>query len=460
MNEFSEKNIVAWLERNRLREAVETFHESCGKILETGSGESQQCMDVVLCTRLPEQWIGATFACIVMGQRVWFASPLWKDAEWKQVGSIVQPQLILGADALRAIPDDEDNESASASKEPGLMIPTGGSSGNIKFAWHTSETLTRAASGMSRFFFGRAMRKGDFSYRCELPLWHISGWMQVMRAFLSDSVWMHEQSPEEVAKSDEGTWWLSLVPTQLARLLESGKLRDVREADFAVIGGGACPEHLLREAIRNKLTLWVTYGMTETAAMIAGKCIQTEADLELGADVFPHCSLSLRPVSGLSGEEDIGEVCIKAESMCIGYNGERFQKDEDSWVFTTGDLGYFDGAKRLHLKGRLDTLLNTGGEKVFPFEVQRVICEYPGISDCRVFGIDDAEWGCKIACVFTVAGDRLIPVEELKAFLGSRLSAYKVPKIWRQVDSIPYDGKGKIKPSSLVAVLSGEAEKS
>ena len=460
VNEFCEKDIIAWLERNALREAVDTFHESCGKIRTAGGGGNSRCLDVILCSRSPEQWIGATFACIVMDQRVWFASPTWKDGEWKQVEGIVQPRLILGTDGPKTIFGDSREEDGTTLKEPGLMIPTGGSSGNIKFAWHTADTLTRAALGMSRFFFGRAMRMGDFSYRCELPLWHISGWMQVIRAFLSDSVWMHAHSPEDLAKNDEGTWWLSLVPTQLARLLESGELDELRKTDYVVIGGGACPEHLLRKAIRDGLTLWVTYGMTETAGMVAGKCVRSEDDLDAGADIFPHCKLSTRSLADQSSEENWGEICIEAESLCLGYNGVRREKEDSSWVFATGDLGYFDSGKRLHVRGRLDALLNTGGEKVFPLEVQRAVCEHPGISDCRVFGVDDAEWGSKIACVYTTTGGRPVSVEELRPFIALRLSAYKIPKIWRQVKKIPYDAKGKIDTSQLVALVNEEVEKS
>lgn len=343
-----------------------------------------------------------------------------------------------------------------ASEDPGVMIPTGGSSGDIKFAWHTLDTVTQAVNGMSRFFLGRDVQRGDFCYACDLPLWHISGWMQLMRAYLSDSTWLQEQTAI-LPTEKQGYRWLSLVPTQLARLLESGSIDVLRAADFIVIGGGACPVHLLREAMRVGLSLWVTYGMTETAGMIAGKQIRNEDDLELGAQVFPHCDISIDAAVGASGDDNWGEICVRSRSLCLGYDGERFR---EPGLFPTGDIGSLDADHRLHVRGRMDAILNTGGEKVFPTEVQEIMSSHPAVSDCRVFGVDDSEWGTKIACVYATHDGESLDPTMLKQHVSSKLSSYKVPKIWRHVESLPYDSKGKISVSALINLIAGDAEKS
>ena len=449
VNPFSEAGILRWLERNSLLQAVECFHDGCCKIDQTRERTGIGCLDSMLCAATPELWIGYGLSCMLKQQRVWFASPRWKETEWAQVVQKVHPHLALGESVplktFTGIP------GSSPSADPGVMIPTGGSSGDIKFAWHTIDTMAAAVDGVCRFFLGREMQQGDFGYRCDLPLWHISGWMQLMRAYLSDSTWeMNEESPPPI--STTGYRWLSLVPTQLARILESSSIDMLRKADFVIIGGGACPVSLLRKAMRYGIAPWVTYGMTETAGMIAGKQIRNDRDLEVGASIFPHYEIAVDAPRGESGE-----ILLRSRSLCLGYNGRRFPRDD--W-FLTGDLGSLTANHCLHMQGRMDSILNTGGEKVLPAEVQEIVGMYPAVADCRVVGVPDAEWGTKIACVYTTVDGKPLDPAMLKQRVSAKLSSYKIPKIWQHVKSIPYDAKGKITTSALIKLITGDAEKS
>lgn len=461
INSFSEKDILAWFERNRLYEAIHCFHSGCLQIETTRDQVENNCLDIMLCTRSPEKWVGLCFACLFLKQRVWFTSPVWRQMEWQQVSATVRPRLVMGDDEFCSKFDSDIELPEPVSNQPGLMIPTGGSSGVIKFAWHTPDTLTAAVNGMSRFFFNRGVKRGDFSYRCNLPLWHVSGWMQVFRSFLSDSTW--SSSPIDIQsipdRSESSRHWLSVVPTQLARMIQSGHTVILRDVDYVVIGGGACPENWLKMALQNGIHPWVTYGMTETAGMIAGKQIVNESDILSGAVVFPHVNISIEPVEAAL-EEGFGEINVCSQSMCLGYNGKRFRSDALSYLLQTGDIGCFDSERQLYVKGRLDSLLNTGGEKVFPLEVQSVIRSFPSISDCWVTGIEDSEWGTKLVCFYSTTDSCAVDVEELKGYIATRLGAYKIPKICRHVNQIPYDQKGKINSSELINLLEGSVEKS
>jgi o-succinylbenzoate---CoA ligase len=464
LNSFSEKDIVVWFERNGLDEAVDCFRAGCLEIESATDRAEQNCLDIVLCTRSAEKWIGLCFACVFMKQRVWFAAPVWRQTEWEQVSKIVLPQLMMGDEAFGSVLEADVKTPGLVSQQPGLMIPTGGSSGKIKFAWHTPDTLTAAVRGMSLYFFRREMRREDFSYTCNLPLWHVSGWMQVFRSFLSDSPWSplspSAGTPLRLQGDESSTRWLSVVPTQLARMLESGQVAMLRDAAFVVIGGGVCPQRWLRTAVQNGIHPWVTYGMTETAGMIAGKQIITEADMISGADIFPHVDISIEPLRDTPLEMEAGEIHVCSQSMCLGYDGGKFQCETLPFRFPTGDIGFIDSERRLHVKGRLDSLLNTGGEKVLPSEVQRIIRSLPAVTDCWITGLEDAEWGTRLVCFYSTTDSCPIAIETLRGFANTHLSAYKIPKIWQHVDRIPYDQKGKIDSLTLMTLIKGDTEKS
>lgn len=439
INSFSEKDIIQWFESNALDEAIQWFKWGCHELDALFSRSNQNCLDVFLCTESTAKWLGLSFSCILRKQRVWFISPNWRNSEWSQLSEIIHPQL-LWADSpipLSLISVDEEGEEA---KLPGIMIPTGGSSGALKFAWHTVESMTHAVQGMVGFFLGRALQRGDFTYSCELPLWHVSGWMQAYRSFLSDSRWnlMLLNREESFLK------WMSVVPTQLNRILRSGNESNLKQIDFVVVGGGACPKMILDMAIQKGVTLWITYGMTETAGMVAGKRVSCDDDLVKGARIFPHADIIIEPFDDGNFLQNTGEIKVSSKSMCRGFNGQCFRKDNERFYLATKDLGYFDHSKGFHIVGRLDTVLNSGGEKVLPIEVENMMRAHSMITDCLVSGMKDPDWGNKIVCVYSTEDGQSIPDETLKAYARERISPYKIPKIWKHVQAISYNEKGKL----------------
>lgn len=448
INSFSFENVQRWLKWNQLEEALRFHKVACSRLSE-GDGDLKE---VLVATGDQNEMLGWIFACLSADHRVWVANPKWKQAEWTQVASCVNPDVIIGA----PVPEFRGNpkvETDSCLTESGLMIPTGGSSGRIKFAWHDLTTMGAAVEGMASYFLGREdVRRGDFAYYCDLPLWHVSGWMQVFRAFISDSsfTWDHADVLKRQKVSEQREiWWYSLVSTQLHRLIQNGEVHFLRSFDHLVLGGGAIRESIIHSALAYELQMYATYGLSETAGMIAAKRIQAEDDFAKGAEIFSHVTLRIAKEAKNLNE---GEVLITSKACCKGYNGRRFASRD--WELCSGDIGMLDDEGKLHILGRSDRMIVTGGEKVNPLEVMDVLRKHPSISDCWVFGLEHETWGEVVSAVYVLDGKcSSFDEKEIQEFLSSKLGSYKIPKRWQRVERIPYDEKGKLVKQALTDVI-------
>jgi len=141
------------------------------------------------------------------------------------------------------------------------------------------------------------------------------------------------------------------------------------------------------------------------------------------------------------GEE--GHVAIRAESMLDNYLHERVELIDG--FFPTGDLGRVDDTGRLFITGRLKLLIDVGGMKVNPFEVETVLCQHPQVGECVVVPIRQSETVSRLMAVVTPRDPIHQPTaESLRSFAKSRLSAYKVPRVFEVRESLPHSPTGKI----------------
>lgn len=452
---------LSWLHSNALHRAVHLL-ETTQPVLERDS-----CVhDVIVCTGSSEDTIGYSLACIFAGKRMWIANPHWKAESWKQVSRQVQPDLVLG-DACPLAPVRQSRINPPTGPE--VFIPTGGSSGSIRFARHNLGTLSAAMEGAHQFFFvmdAHDARHIPFSFLCLLPLWHTSGWMQFIRAWLGGGRWMArspgEWEPEsDLAELAKHPFQVSFVPTLLQRLLRSeGGRRILPLFSRIYLGGAACTIQTLKEASSCGANIWATYGLTETAGMIAGFKVDRHWDDRLGAAIFPHAEVSMLPAREHTlhlphiGHPRSGEILIKARSLCLGYGLDPLQLDENGW-FHTRDEGSFCDSGRLHVVGRLDRIIISGGEKIDPNEVRAMILEDPRVSDAWIGSIPDPEWGRKVVALWVPHG---VSVAQDEAAIGDglrkRIEAYKIPKLWKCMESIPRDEKGKLSQTHLEALFS------
>lgn len=322
-----------------------------------------------------------------------------------------------------------------------LMIPTGGSSGRLKFARHDSYTIAAAVGGFVRHFgLARVNALGL------LPLHHVSGFMAWMRCvvtggeFLPGSWKDIESGARPVLPVRPDGWVLSLVPTQLERLLrEPAAVEWLRGFRIVFLGGAPAWPELLERAAAAGVPLSLSYGMTETAAMIAA----------LRPEEFAHGARNagslMSHVRVVLGEDAV--ICVSGRSVFRGYYpGWRHERT----MFQTADVGRFDAARHLTVLGRRDAVIISGGEKVQPAEVEAVLKSATGCARLAVLGVADREWGERVVAVF--AAEENFDIERARGAAQRELSAPQRPKDYLALAAWPQSEAGKLNRLRLRAL--------
>jgi o-succinylbenzoate---CoA ligase len=413
---------------------------------------------IVLAHHEPEFFLAGLMAAAIAECPVFLGNPHWTESEWQQVADLTQPHLWWGDTPA---PLTLSPMNTVRDREKGwILIPTGGTSGSIKFAIHTWETLSAAVSGFCLHFFGDIK---PINSCCCLPLYHVSGLMQFMRSLLTGGEFAYLTSDEVLLgrslQSDRdrflngqstaaSSFFLSLVPTQLWRLLSiPERIPWLQQFSAILVGGGPITPEVLQRARDAHLNLAPTYGMTEMAAQVATLLPTAfhQGNPSVGHPL-PHAEISIFSDGNLPLPlEQTGEIAILSSSSFNGYYPD---PDEVLWYFRTGDIGYFDAAGFLHVLGRRDRRITTGGEKVFPEEVEAAIRATGLVEDVYIMGFPDAEWGEAITA-FYVPMEATLTEAILKVAIADQLSAYKHPKYWRAVSIIPRNAQGKVSPKTL-----------
>jgi o-succinylbenzoate---CoA ligase len=322
-----------------------------------------------------------------------------------------------------------------------LVVATSGSTGDPKGVLLHHEAL-RASTEASCARLGCV--PGD-RWLLALPVHHVAG-LQVLaraRALGTEVVLPAGEGVEAVAAADADH--VSLVPTQLARLLDAGA--DLSRFRTILLGGARPPATLLGRAVMAGARLVVSYGMTETC----GGCIYDGVPLD-GVEVDV-----VRDDGSAGGGPGGGRVRLRGPMLCSGYRvgGEdRPAVDADGW-FTTGDLGRLvDG--RLEVLGRADDVVISGGENVPAAAVAARLREHHGVADAAVTGRVDPEWG-EIVVAVVVARDPLLPprLDELRAHVRATHPPAYAPRHVVVVDELPRDGMGKVPRAALRGLAEG-----
>ena len=320
-----------------------------------------------------------------------------------------------------------------------LCVPTGGTGGGVRFARHDERTLTAAVRGFcAHFGFRRVNAVGV------LPPYHVSGLMARVRCAATGGRhvawdWKRLESGDLPAlQLRRAHWVLSLVPTQLQRLLAAREaVAWLRGFRAIFIGGGPVWPELTAAAARAELPLSLSYGLTETAAMVAA---QRPAEFLAGEHncgaVLPHARVTI---------DDEGRIRISGESVFRGY----FPGENVAGEFATEDLGRLDERGHLHVLGRRDAVIITGGKKVQGAEVEAALRASGEFDDVAVVGVPDPEWGHAVVACYA-AGGRRPNLEWVASVLGG-LAAFKRPKRYVAVADWPRNAQGKLNRAALVA---------
>ncbi len=275
------------------------------------------------------------------------------------------------------------------------------------------------------------------AWLCCLPLDHVGGLSILIRAAIGAACAVVHPSfdVEAVSKAIQWVDYVSLVPTQLARLLVADAPLD-RPAGI-LLGGAPVPAEMIEEALGRGARLFPTYGLTEACSQVC-----TLGPDEVGA----HPGSVGRALPGIEVEIDggaeVGEILVGGPTVAPTARAADRR-------LHTGDLGRLDADGRLWVQGRADDLIISGGENVLPEEVEAALLEHPSVVDAGVAGRDDPEWGqAVVAWVQSSDSDELTAVELIE-HCRALLAPAKVPKRIEMVDRLPRTATGKLKRHRL-----------
>ncbi|MBE9201982.1 MULTISPECIES: 2-succinylbenzoate--CoA ligase [unclassified Nodularia (in: cyanobacteria)] len=435
LNQLAEKDFIIGDNNHQFQQiASELYLELQHKLT---SGNTPK---IILAEREPVRFFAGFIAACAAGCPVFLCNPDWGKQEWQQVLELVQPDIIWGLE-IKISPHRISNQS------PYIMIPTGGSSGKIKFAIHTWETLIASVQGFTEYF--QLTQVNSF---CVLPLYHVSGLMQFMRSFTTGGKLAIApfktlaSSPEyQIAPAD---FFISLVPTQLQRLLENPQLTQwLSQFTTVLLGGAPAWEELLEKAKFHRIRLAPTYGMTETASQIATLKPDDFLNGKINSgQILPHAQVKIRNQQGeILNPYQTGNITIQAQSLALGYYPQTW---ENQHYLQVDDIGYLDSQGYLSIIGRSSDKIITGGENIYPVEIEAAIRSTQMVTDVCIIGLPDKHWGEAVTAIYIPKHPQISSLK-LQAELQKKLSKFKIPKHWISVPTLPRNPQGKINRQEL-----------
>ncbi|AEG33124.1 o-succinylbenzoate--CoA ligase [Thermus thermophilus SG0.5JP17-16] len=342
-------------------------------------------------------------------------------------------------------------------EDPALLLFTGGTTGLPKGALLPYRQLlvnaleTAFAWGLSRedrYILATPMFHAAIN-ALATPLLYLGGQVVVEERFRAEEYL-------ELVRLHRPTLFF-LVPTMYQMLLEAQAFAetDFSSVRFAISGGAPCPAPV-REAFRERgVRFKQGYGLTECGVnCFTFELEEAERYPESVGRPMPHLWARLVREDGKeAGVGEAGELWLSGSVVMKGYfrrpeeNGKVFVWDGERLWLRTGDLAYRDEGGRFYVVGRRKEMFISGGENVYPVEVERVLYDHPAVKEAAVVGVPDPRWG-EVGAAFVVLREP-VPAETLRAFLKARLAGYKVPKHLIFLEELPKTGPGKVQKEAL-----------
>lgn len=281
------------------------------------------------------------------------------------------------------------------------------------------------------------------------PIFNLGGTVQVMKTF--DPVRFLDILKDPAQRVTH----VFAVPTIFSVMSQQPGFSDAKfdHVVCAAVGGAAVPISLLKVLEKQGLPIQQGWGMTESASM--GSMLQPDKTHEkLGSAGLPVQYVSMR-IADENGKalppNTVGELQVKGPSIIERY-WNRPQANEKSYIddwFRTGDAAYLDDEGYLYIVDRWTDMYISGGENVYPAEVENVISGIDGVLEAAVIGIPNERWG-QVGRAFIVLKDGAsLPADQIRAVCAERLAKYKIPREIAFVDSIPHNAAGKILKADL-----------
>ena len=343
----------------------------------------------------------------------------------REAGALLErarPTVSLDAVGPRRI------DGEAADPEIALIVHTSGTGGAPKFGQFDRRAIDAAVASSASALGASA----EDRWLCCLPLAHVGGLLVLLRAVLLGApVTIHAGFDTAAVAAERGSAFTSLVPTMLGRLVAAGAALTAFRA--ILVGGAHLSPDLRSSAEHAGASVVETYGLTETCGGVVYDGVP-----------LPGTEMRIDPNGGIE---------LRGPTLMRDYrldpSATAAASTEDGWL-RTGDAGKIDREGRLHVVGRFDDLINTGGEKVWPDQVEAALREHPGVRDVAAGGRPDPEWGQRVA-VWVVPADPSDPpsLDELRAFVARTLPRHAAPRELTLAERLPRTASGKLRRAAL-----------
>jgi len=275
-----------------------------------------------------------------------------------------------------------------------------------------------------------------------LPLLHVGGTVVMLRTFDASRVL-------EALETHRCTIFFG-VPTMFQMMTESAEFEgtDLGSMRYFISGGAPCPVSLIEKIQKHGIAFTQGYGLTE----VGPNCFKLgleDAVRKAGSIGFPALHSESRIVDEKGHDVvrgEIGELILRGGHVCSGYwrNSEATAAALcDGW-FYTGDLARQDSEGYYYIAGRAKDMIISGGENIYPAEVEAVLHAHPAVASAALIGLPDPKWGETPVAVVTACKGSTVTVEEIIEFCSGKLARYKIPKQVFFVDEFPLLASGKV----------------
>lgn len=341
-----------------------------------------------------------------------------------------------------------------------LQLYTSGTTGNPKGAVLSNRNLFGLRKAGLENPAPHSLWDEDEAVLVAMPCAHIGGTglgIVALAAGLPGIV-LSEFEPTRVfdAVENRGCTRFFIVPAALALLLNHPDCAktDFSRVKYIMYGASPIPLELLRQCIQMFGAEFVqNYGMTETTGTICvlppeDHTVEGNQRMRSAGKPLPGVEIAIRGRDGsILPQGEIGEICTRSSSNMLGYwklpEATASTMDADGWI-ATGDVGYLDEDGYVYMYDRAKDMIITGGENVYPAEVESAIYGHPDVLEVAVIGVPDAKWGEAVKAVCVPKPGASIDPDSIIAWARERIAGFKAPKSVDVIDALPRNPSGKI----------------
>ncbi|QUL36441.1 fatty acid--CoA ligase [Erythrobacter sp. JK5] len=396
------------------------------------------------------------------GAKLVFAGEEFVETARKVAADLPEQPEVIGASEARqqAAAHEPGDYHPPDPGEPILQLYTSGTTGNPKGAVLSNANLLGLrnpgnAAGLEWNFYDP-----DDCMLIAMPCAHIGGTGLINIAIANGirSLVQSEFTPVGVLQAIEnGATHMFIVPAALQMVVQHPRAveTDFSHLKYLMYGAAPMPLELLKQAVSTmpNAGFLQAYGMTETSGTIsllppADHTLEGNERMRSAGRALPGVAIEVRgPDNKEMPRGEIGEVCIKSPSNTAGYwklpDATAKTIDPDGWLHT-GDAGVMDADGYIYIQDRIKDMIISGGENVYPAEVENAIFGHPAIAEVAVIGVPSERWGEEVkACVVPKPGAQVDPADVI-AYTRERIAAFKVPKSIEIIPEMPRNPSGKI----------------